>query len=102
MDFLIILFTLLAILACFVIYCQRQVILAQKDKIKISDEKIKLLEVGKDLDQTILNMRDDIVRNLKDQIVRYKEIVVDWQTIDSNNGVIIAELKNELKAIKKQ
>lgn len=100
MDILIVAITLLTILAWFIIYYQRLLILAQKDKIKIKDEKIKQLEVGKDLDQTILNMRDDIISNYKQQVARYKEMAMDWQTIDSNNNVIIAGLKTELEAVK--
>lgn len=102
MDILIVVITLLTVLAWFIVYYQRQVILAQKVKIKISDEKIKHLDESKDLDQSLINLRTDIISNLKDQIMRYKEMVADWQTIDANNGVIIAELKAELEAVKKQ
>lgn len=102
MDILIVVITLLAVLAWFVVYYQRQVILALNNKIKITDEKIKLLDESKDLDQSMIDLRTDIINNLKDQIMRYKEMVADWQTIDSNNGVIIAGLKTELEAIKKQ
>lgn len=102
MDILILALTLFLALTWFVVYCQRQLILTLKAKIKISDEKIKHLDESKDLDQSLINLRTDIISNLKDQIMRYKEMVADWQTIDANNGVIIAGLKTELEAIKKQ
>lgn len=100
MDILLVVIVSLAIVAWLSVYYQRRYIMALCNLLKIKDEKIKLLEETDALNIEIIDLRDQVISNLKSQINRYKEQVLDWQTIDNNNGVIITELKTKLEAIK--